>query len=175
MVLFRCALVCWIATGGFALHALPETMPEGAAVLARYGGTWQITHAGAKSDAKPDVLVNQCAAVGRYFACQQTTNGSAGGLLVFVPAPDPGHYFTQTILPEGRATGRDELHIKGDQWTYSSRRDGGGRTTFYRNVNTFIGRNRIHFEQGQSTDGTEWTVQASGEEVRLGPSGKPLH
>ena len=149
--------------------------PGETAVLSRYAGTWQITRQNAAADAKPDVLSNECATVGRYFACQQTTSGRPGGLLVFIPTSEPGHFYTQTILPEGRATGRDDLRVNGDEWTYSSRRDQNGQTTLYRNVNRFTGRNRIHYEQAQSTNGTDWTVQSSGDEVRLGPSGKPLH
>jgi hypothetical protein len=144
------------------------------APLFRYVGTWQISRANMPAGSKPDTLINDCALVGRYFACQQTVNSSPGGLVVYIPTNQPGHFYTQTILPEGRATGRDELEIAGDQWTYTSRRDQNGRTTFYRTRNTFAGKNRIHFEQAESNNGKDWTVQNSGDEVRLGPNGKPL-
>jgi hypothetical protein len=130
-----------------------------------YQGTWQVS---SKNSSKPDTLVNQCAVLGKFFACGQTVNGQPGGLVVFIPDTKPGHYFTQTIMPEGRATGRDELQISGNQWTYSSRRDQAGKTTFYRTVNTFTDKNHIHFEQAQSTNGTDWQVQNSGDEVRDG-------
>ncbi len=133
--------------------------------LWRYQGTWRVT---SKAGAKPDVLINQCSVLGQFFACGQNVNGQPGGLVVFIPNGKPGHFYTQTIMPEGRATGRDDLQISGDQWIYSSRRDEGGKTTFYRTTNTFSGRNRIHYEQAQSTDGSQWTVQSSGDEVRVG-------
>ncbi|MBV9084567.1 MAG: hypothetical protein JOZ62_17980 [Acidobacteriaceae bacterium] len=133
-----------------------------------YNGTWQVTRKPQPTGAKPETLSNECALVGRFFACQQTVNGKSGGLLVFIPTDKPGHFYTQTIMPEGRATGRDDLQISGDTWTYSSRRDEGGRTTFFRTTNTFTGKNHIHFEQAQSTNGTDWVIQNSGDEVRVG-------
>jgi hypothetical protein len=138
-----------------------------------YQGTWQVTRSPGQ---KPDQLVNQCALVGKYFTCQQTVNGQTGNLLVIIPTGQPGHYYTQTILPEGRATGRDELEISGDRWTYLSRRQDGGRVTRYRTINTFSGKDRIHFEQAEAVDDKDWVTKGSGEERRVGasrPSGRP--
>ena len=138
------------------------------APLWRYQGTWQVTRSGAAAGAKPDELVNQCALVGRYFTCQQTVNGKQGNLLVFVAAGKPGQYYTQNITPEGRATGRANLEISGDQWKYSSTWDQGGKTTYYRTSNVFTGKNKIHYEQAESSDGKEYKVTGSGDEVRVG-------
>jgi len=139
-----------------------------------YQGMWQVTRSGAAAGQKPDELVNQCALVGKYFACQQTINGKAGGLLVIIPTGQPGRYYTQTIMPEGRATGRDDLEISGSQWTYRSRRQQGSKTTQYRTINNFVGKDHIHFERAESTDGKQWTVTDSGDERRTGtgPAGK---
>lgn len=134
------------------------------APLRLYDGGWQITRQGGS---KPDSLINRCALLGLYFACAQTVNGAPGGLIVFIPVKDdPGHYHTQTIMPEGRATGVDDLRIEGNQWTYSSRRNDNGKTTYYRTLNTFADRNHIHFEQADSTDNKQWTVRNSGDEVK---------
>jgi hypothetical protein len=132
-----------------------------------YHGTWQVKWNSAPAGAKPDVLINQCALVGKYFACHQTVNGTPGALLVFIPTDKPGHFYTQNITPQGRATGRDELEISGKQWTYSSRRDANGKTTFYRTTNTFVGKDHIHFEQAESTNGTDWAVKNSGDDTRV--------
>jgi hypothetical protein len=129
-------------------------------------GTWEVSHAGASAGQKPDELVNECALVGKYFACQQTVNGKAGGLLVIVPTGQPGRYYTQTIMPEGRATGRDDLQISGNEWIYTSRRQEGSKTTQYRTINRFDSKDHIHFEQAQSTDGKTWNVTGSGDERR---------
>ena len=136
--------------------------------LRLYEGTWQVTR---KGSIKPDVLINHCALLGQFYACAQNVNGTPGGLVVFLPINgQPGHFFTQTILPEGRATGRDELTIDGNQWTYTSRRDQDGKTTWFRTINTFSDKNHIHFEQGESTNNKDWTVQNSGDELRTGTS-----
>ena len=128
-------------------------------------GRWKVTRAGASG---PDDLVNDCSTVGRYFVCQQTVNGAAGALLIISSVGEQGKYFTQNVLPEGRATGRDDLDIAGEKWTWSSRRLEAGHGTLYRTINQFTGRDRIHFEQQESTDnGGQWVTKASGDEVRV--------
>jgi hypothetical protein len=133
-----------------------------------YAGSWQVTRSNSSNSSKPERLVNQCAVIGLYFACQQTVNDKAGGLLIFIPADSPGHYFTQTVMPDGRATGRDDLVVSGDRWTFTSRRLDNGRAFYYRTINTFVGKTRIHFEQAESTNGNDWTVKATGDEQRVG-------
>jgi len=88
-------------------------------------------------------------------------------MIVFIPTSKPGHYYTQNITLEGRATSRGDLEISGDRWVYSSTWDAGGRTVYYRTTNEFSGKNRIHFEQAESTNGKDWTVKASGDEQRI--------
>ena len=134
-----------------------------------YQGAWQVTRAGS---GKPDQLVNECALVGRYFACQQSVDGKLSSLLIVIPTDSPGHYYTQTVMPEGRATGRDDLEISGNRWTFTSRRLEYGRSKYYRTVNTFTDRNHIHFEQAQSNDEAHWTITNSGDEVRSKLPGK---
>src|SRR6185437_8442577 len=77
-----------------------------------------------------------------------------------------GHYYTQTVMPEGRATGRDDLEISGNKWTFTSRRLEYGKSKYCRSIYTFADHNHIHFEQAQSADGTHWTAKASGDQVR---------
>lgn len=133
-----------------------------------YQGTWKVTRRSANKGAKAEQLVNHCAMLGTYFACHQTVNDSERGLIVFIPAGKAGHFYTQTILPEGRASGRSELEISGSRWTYSSRwPQGNGKITYYRTVNVFTGNNHIHFEQEESPDGAQWTLKDSGDELRV--------
>jgi hypothetical protein len=130
-----------------------------------YNGTWQVTR---KDSQKPDILVNQCARVGRFFTCDQSVNGGLSALLVFIPRADkPGQYYTQNIRPEGRATSRGDLEIDKDVWTFLTNWDNGGQTTFYRTVNTFVGKTRIRYEQSESSNNKDWKVTNSGEEVRV--------
>lgn len=131
--------------------------------LRLYQGAWQVT----RSDApKPEKLVNQCSEIGHYFACQQTVNGVPGNLLVIVPTDQAGKYHTQVIEPSGIATGLNDLSIDGDRWSFYSRWNQGDKTTYYRTINVFSGKNHIHFEQDESPDGKKWTTKGSGEEVR---------
>jgi hypothetical protein len=133
-----------------------------------YQGSWHVTRSGLAPGTKPDLLTNQCSLIGKYFACQQTVNGTAGALLIIIPTGQPGRYYMQTVLPEGRATGKSDLEISGDRWVFSNRwQEQPGKTVHYRTTNVFTGKNRIHFEQAESPDGTQWVVKASGEEVRV--------
>lgn len=136
-----------------------------------YQGTWHVSPKNLAAGAKPDELKNECALVGKYFACQQTVDGKTGALLIFIPSGKPGHYYTQNVMPEGRASGRGDLEISGDQWIYSSTWDAGGKTIYYKTTNLFTGKNHIHFEQSESNNGKEWTVKNSGEEMRVSTSG----
>ncbi len=132
-----------------------------------YNGTWEVSPGGAAAGKKPDTLVNQCAELGKDFACGQTVNGQSVGLVVFVEKGGVGHYVAQTIMPDGRASGLVTLTVDGDTWTYSSRRDEYGKTTFYRTLNIFTGKNKIHFSSEHSPDQKNWTVDNSGDEVRV--------
>lgn len=130
-----------------------------------YNGTWQVTR---KSAPKPDILINQCTKTGHFVTCDQSVNGGPSALLVFIPRVDkPGHYYTQNIRPEGRATNRGDLQIDGDTWTFLSNWDDGGHTTFYKTTNKFEGRNKITFEQSESLNQKDWKVTGAGEETRV--------
>ena len=137
------------------------------AALRLYHGTWRVSPKDLAPGAKPDELIDECAQAGRYFVCQQTVNGKTGALLVFVPGEKDGQFYTNNINPAGFAGGRGELEITGDRWTYSSKREQDGKTTHYRTINLFTGRDRIHYELAESADGEHWTVTRSGDEVRV--------
>ena len=153
-----------LALGVFTLRSADVYAP-----LWLYAGSWQVTH----KNQPPDKLKNQCALVGRYFTCEQTVNGTPGNLLIFIPVPNQaGHYYTQNVRPEGRATSRGDLTIEGDRWVYTSTWDQGGSTVYYRNTNVFVGKNKIQYEQAESTDNKNWTVKNSGDEIRIPGSGR---
>ncbi len=146
-----------------ALASAPLFAADPYEPLMLYQGSWEAKMKGAE---KPDRLVNDCARVGRFYTCQQTVNGKPGALLVFVPAENPGLYYTQAILPDGHANGRAELRIDGNTWTYSSKSEENGKTTYHRTLNTFTGRDKIHYEIADSGDGKTWNVTLSGDEQR---------
>jgi hypothetical protein len=146
-----------------------STKPGGEeyAPLWLYEGSWQLSPVPLPTGAKPDRIDNHCHLFGKYFACQQTINGVIGFLIVFVPDGKPGHYFVQSLTPEGRPTGRADLDIAGDHWTYSRQLDDSGKTVFHRTTNVFSGKDKIHYEQLESSDGVHWTVKSSGDEQRI--------
>ena len=146
--------------------APPSPPPHNPLML--YQGNWKITRKSAGPNAKPEELQNQCASVGKFFACQQTADGSVVSLIIFVPTNQPGHFATQTVLPEGRATGKGELEISGNRWVFTSTwNQGGSKTTRYRTTNVLADNNHIHFEQEESPDGIHWEMKDSGDEVRV--------
>jgi hypothetical protein len=132
------------------------------ASLRLFQGSWHEMPKGKE----PFELTNQCSLIGKYFGCQQTVRGKIEALAIFIPAELSGHYYTQTVLPEGWATGRGELEIEGDHWTFDSKIEDGTKTTYYRTTNEFSGKDRIHYEQLESPDGKQWTTTGSGDELR---------
>lgn len=160
-------LLVFAAAAALTLGLLAADTDSVYAPLWLYQGTWHVTPSGGDAGKKPDVLVNQCALVGKYFTCQQTVNGTVSALIVFIPTGQPGHFHNQAIMPSGRAGGLGELEISGDRWVYSNGQLEGGKTKHFRNVNVFAGKNKIHYEQAESWDEKDWKVTGSGDEVRV--------
>ncbi len=138
--------------------------------LRLYEGTWKATSQSEGGAPTSKIIANECARIGQFFGCQQTVDGKAGALILFLPAGPSGHYFTQAVTMEGFATGRGDLLIEGDGWTYSSKSKQDGKDVFHRTTNRFSGTNRIHFEQAESPDGEHWVVKMSGDEQRVEPA-----
>jgi hypothetical protein len=153
------------ALASSTVHAAPSDNP-----LMLYQGTWHVTRKSAGANAKPDELKNQCALVGKFFTCQQAVNGSVTALLIFIATNQPGHYATQNVLPEGRATGKGELEITGNRWIFTSSWNQGSKTIRYRTTNVFADKNHIHFEQEESSDGVHWETKDSGDDIRASSS-----
>jgi hypothetical protein len=170
---FKSAALCLLVlAASFPLFSADDPVY---APLWLYQGSWVVTPKNLAPGAPPDQLTNDCSLTGKYFACQQTVNGKIAALVVFIPADTPGHYFTNALLPQGNAGGRGELEISGDNWTYSGKSEEGGKTSYHRTRNTFTGKDRIHFEVGESVDGVNWTVTLSGDEVRVAGNSKSKH
>ena len=91
--------------------------------------------------------------------------------MVFVPTDQPNQFHTQphlssTARPSAAATSPstpslDLLHKDVEP----------GKTTWYRTENFFKGPNAIHFDQYESSDGTNWTkTTPEGDELLRNPS-----
>lgn len=132
------------------------------APLSLYEGNWKVIPDGQST---VDRVHDQCARVGRFFACQQTVDSKPGPLLVFIPSA-AGHYRTQVVLPDGAALGAPgTLRISGEHWVYLSGPNAKGN--WYRTTNDFQGRDRIRFTVAHSTDGKHWIVTLAGVEERV--------
>ena len=138
------------------------------APLRLYNGTWTITAPITMAgDGKPDTLADRCTEGEAFYSCEQIVNGKSMALIIFTSAGEPGKFYTQAVLPTGKALGRSDLTITGDHWTYrSTGTDDTGKPVSYRIENTFTGRDKIHFEQYESADGQSWVMKNHGDEVR---------
>ncbi len=162
----RC-LAAWCFLLSIAAHGATADAGDPYRPLMLYDGTWLVT---ARHSTHRDTLRDHCERTGKFYSCEQTVNGKTMALIVFVPAAAKDHYYTQTILPNGRAIGRGQLTIVGARWVYSSQDIDGPKTIDYRTINVFSGKNRIHFESQESTDGRSWKTTQSGDERRA-PAG----
>jgi hypothetical protein len=141
--------------------------------LMNYQGRWNVVETGAN---KIDRLENRCARTGLFFACEQVVNGKSLALVVFLPIAQPADaaagvpqfYRTQALLADANPGGEwGRLGIQGDHWTYTWENKSGGNTTYWKNINTFHGADRITFEVSNSADGKTWKLRKSGEERRV--------
>ena len=96
----------FISTALIAVTALMgATRTRGAtdsyAPLRLYEGTWQVTQT-TPVGKQPDRLVNDCAQIGHYFACQQTVNGKPGAVISVSPGAIGGfganHHLRQSLV-----------------------------------------------------------------------------
>ena len=134
-----------------------------------YAGAWTVTSAKTMAGpGLPDHLLNRCSMATAFYTCEQEVNGKALALIVFTAAGQPGTFHTQPMLPNGQAVGRGDLTITGDHWVFTSKTpmENGKTSTWYRTENFFTGRDHIHFDQYESTDGVTWIKTNSGDEVR---------
>lgn len=135
-------------------------------LLNKYAGSWEVSRKSAPG-AKEE-LKTQCALAGSFYVCQHSSRGAVSGLLVFAPTADPNRFNTQYVLPDGRATGKGELTIRGDQWVLANSWNSGSGVARSRTTYTFTGPNKMEFAQEESSDGKQWQAKDSGEQVRVG-------
>jgi hypothetical protein len=147
-----------------AQPAAPDYTP-----LRLYNGQWRVTPKDASGQSKPVVLTDTCNQAGVFYVCQQTVGQTVGGLIVFAPAGAAGKWKTQFIALNGASgTQPGDLDIEDQLWTFTSREEtSGGGALYTRVINRFSGSDQIHFEKSTSPDGSTWTIQLEGDEVRI--------
>jgi hypothetical protein len=168
MVLFMVSammIVGLVTTSGYS--AMVADDPYGP--LRLYDGKWDIK----TSDAEKNEMqvANHCTKTGLFFVCEQVVKGKSEALVVFLPvaktATGGEEYRTQALGADASPAGEwGKLTIEGDRWVYSWENKDGEKKMYWRNVNTFTGIDKIHFEVERSDDGTTWKTQKSGDEQR---------
>lgn len=161
---------------GLSPSLMPAANPPdkaGIDAIRAYEGTWDITidhldTAQSKASHDKSTLHNDCWKSGGYFACNQYVNGESKVLLVFTYDESKRVYTSYQIPPGGAEPGSGKLIIEGNVWTYPWQVDEGGKTTYFRVVNTFQGPDTIEFRQEFSTDNSHWTLMAKGLEHKTG-------
>ena len=129
-------------------------------------GHWVAT----ASNGHTRAIDNHCARTGVFFECEQSVNGKAAALVVFLPQQSGRRglaYRVQTLTAAGDRPGpwRDLL-IDKDRWTYGEavRSPGHGRAEL--TIDTYSGPDFMHVEvEAQGNRGT-WTTVSSGDLTR---------
>jgi hypothetical protein len=129
-----------------------------------YEGTWQV-----KSDqagSKPTIETDNCQVSGkRFYECEHIVDGETVALRLYVPGDQPGHYFTQSILPSGTAIGRNDLQIEGNTWILSNKSESAdGAVSYQRITLVFSGKahDTVRYSVERSDDGLHWQTQSTG-------------
>jgi hypothetical protein len=139
------------------------------APLRLYNGKWELVSADKKG---PKLIENHCAQTGLFFSCEQVLDGKTAALVVLLPmvktASGGEDYRTQVLTPDAKPAGEwNKLTIEGDRWSYTWEATENGKKVQWRNVNTFSGSDRIHFEIQSCADGANWQTQQQGDEHRI--------
>ncbi len=144
--------------GATMLASASVAAPEDAySPLKYYAGTWTVV----SSKGKTSKVVNNCARTGLFFVCEQSIDGAAKALVVFLPQGG-GRYRTQTLGADGAEPGHwFGLKIADPDWTYTPE----GADPHERTLNHYIDADHIHFTV-QKKFGEEWKTTLSGDETR---------
>ncbi len=118
------------------------------------------------------LLRNDCWRSAGYYTCDQFVDGISKAFIVFTYDPVHREYRSYPIPTDGGAAGSGRLLISGDTWTFSWQEPVNGKSTSFRVVNVFVGRDAIAYRQESSTDGVHWIASATGFERRVRSGGE---
>ncbi len=104
-----------------------------------------------------------------FLVCDGTaTIGGRPGLArqvsVYTFDPATNRYGFVNVTPS--RVGSPNLALSGNTWTYSDKFNDGGRTTYFRTLNTFDSADRYRYLIQSSADGLHWSQTGSGVAVR---------
>jgi hypothetical protein len=141
------------------------------ATLKLYDGKWDLAASGAEQ--KITHIENHCSRTGLFFVCEQIVNGKSEALVVFLPLLDSSagaaqEYRMQALIADASPGGEwSKLTIDGDRWVYSWESTEGGKKISWRNINTFSGPDKIHYEVQRLAPDNSWKTEKSGDERRV--------
>ncbi len=171
MLALSLALALLVGRATQSAGGTPAPPPDPVAPLAIYDGTWtvQAEHPwGGGKQGTEDRLVSRCSRLTRYFVCEQTVNGTTQALIVYTAGESAGHLHTRFIDPAGLSSGRGDLTIAADHWTYLDKPQPGLKGPWSRVENTILDHDHIRFEEYESADqGKTWTKVNGGVETRV--------
>ncbi len=141
--------------------------------LFAYAGTWRVeteSFATPYSTAGRETrsLLNDCWKSGAYVACRQIVDGDPKVLLVFTCSGHDNTCTSYQIPADGSDAHSAKMTIEGDTWTFPWSTTEGGKTTWFRVVNTWSSLSTIQYRQEFSTDQVHWTPMSVGHEVKVG-------
>lgn len=165
-----------IATAAFliALAPLPAPAAGGLDTVQLYAGTWKthidhLTTKFSKARSEDTTVKNDCWRSDDFYVCHQIVDGKSSDIIVYSYDAKANQYHSH-----GLAAGADAqmfsgtFTINGNEWIYPWQDKDGTQTVYVRIVNTFEGRDTIHYRQEFSYDNVHWTVTATGTEHRVG-------
>ncbi len=147
-----------------------QTATDPFAPLTIYNGTWTVHAAhpwGGGPPGTADHLVSRCQRFTEFFACEQTVDDKAVGLIVYTIGSSAGKLHSRFIAPDGLAGGRGDFILDGSHWTYLDKPPKGLTGKWSRVENYVLNHDHIRFEEYESADeGKSWIKKNSGTEDR---------
>ncbi|MFI4967560.1 MAG: hypothetical protein ACHQAU_02440 [Gammaproteobacteria bacterium] len=146
--------------------------PQGLDKVMAYAGSWktEVQHFDtpfSKAGSESLTLKNDCWRSGGFLACDQSVDGDSKALLVFMYDAKGDVYASYPIAPGASDVHPGKLIIEGAVWTFPWDNTEAGKTTHFREVNTWSSADSIEFRQEYSSDGVHWMLMAKGHETRV--------
>lgn len=161
-----------LLTGLVLFACAAAESPSGIEKILAYQGTWKLESEHfntqfSKTSKESSTVRNDCWRSAGFFVCDQFVNGESQDLIVFTYNAKDDTYASYSVPTNGGEGNSGELIIKGNVWTFPWQDKKGGKTFYFRVVNTFTGPGTIEYRQEFSEDKAHWTVTAKGLEHKL--------
>jgi hypothetical protein len=168
------SIIAALVTYAF-VHASAQSpsTPSGLGIgaIKAYEGTWKFSSVSldtpySKAGKDEKVLRNDCWRSASYYVCNQFVDGVSQLLIVYTYDQQRNVYTSYLVPLDGTAASSGTLEINGDTWTYPWEVTENGSKVYVRVVNVFKSPESILYRREFSRDKVNWTVMATGNEVR---------